>query len=236
MRVVIPDSHLQVRKLDKIFNEWYNDSNTIIMLGDFPDDFGDSTKQTLDMMIWLEKALDLPNVIALIGNHDLSFMVKPSRCSGWTREKQNVIDPFIPKMRKKMQFFHYEVIGDRQFLISHAGLHPRFLPPLLDLEKLPEFLEEESKFAKECLVTEFPHWFFHAGMSRGGPYPVGGPLWMDWSEFKPIDGLNQLIGHSRGTKVRKKMGQFSENYCLDTHLNHFATIDDDGNVEIHEVK
>lgn len=235
MIIVIPDSHLQIRKLDFIFNEWYNDSNTIVMLGDEFDDFGDSPRQNEEMARWLSKALDLPNVVSLIGNHTLSYMVKPSRCSGWSQAKQNVIDPFLPKMKEKMKFFYHTIVNDKQFLLSHAGLHPRFLPARLDLEDLPSFLEDESTVARECLTTEFPHWFFHAGMSRGGPYPVGGIMWMDWDEFTPIEGLNQLTGHTRGQTVRKKAGMFSENYCLDTHLCHFAEINDVGDVIIHKI-
>ncbi len=59
---------------------------------------------------------------------------------------------------------------------------------------------------------------------------------MDWDEFEPIEGLNQLVGHTRGKTVRQKKAMFSENWCADTHLNHFLQIDDEGQVIVHEIK
>jgi hypothetical protein len=37
----------------------------------------------------------------------------------------------------------------------------------------------------------------NVGASRGGYDRVGGPLWLDWSrEFRPVAGLNQIVGHT----------------------------------------
>ena len=44
----------------------------------------------------------------------------------------------------------------------------------------------------------------HVGPSRGGYDRVGGPLWLDWSrEFRPIAGLNQIVGHTPAKGVAR---------------------------------
>jgi hypothetical protein len=62
------------------------------------------------------------------------------------------------------------------------------------------------------------------GEDRGGLQKLGGPLWMDWDTFVPIPGINQMVGHSAGSEVRKKIGVKSQNYCLDRKSASVAAI------------
>ena len=58
------------------------------------------------------------------------------------------------------------------------------------------------KFVKEKeanleLSVGNSHWFYRAGHARYGDQKLGGIVWLDWDlEFKPIEGLNQIVGHT----------------------------------------
>jgi hypothetical protein len=80
------------------------------------------------------------------------------------------------------------------------------------------------------------------GRGRGGIARVGGVVWADWNtEFVPIEGLNQVVGHTPGDVVRTKMLRNKEgrivsaNHNLDTHLNHVILVLEDGTFQIERV-
>ena len=55
-------------------------------------------------------------------------------------------------------------------------------------------------------------------------------------EFEPVEGLNQIVGHTRDITIREKTTQNSRNYCVDTHLNHVVLVNDDGTIAIEPVE
>ena len=80
------------------------------------------------------------------------------------------------------------------------------------------------------------------GRGRGGNSRVGGVVWLDWDrEFKAIEGLNQIVGHTPGDGVRTVMLRddtgliVSANYNIDTHLNHVILVMEDGTFQIERV-
>jgi hypothetical protein len=95
-----------------------------------------------------------------------------------------------------------------------------------------------------------------AGMGRGGPLPVGGITWQDWHrEFRPFSNISQIVGHtpthnpiivdaafnaihpSEGALdtglVYHIAPDVSYNINIDTHLNHFLTIEN-GKITIYK--
>lgn len=102
-----------------------------------------------------------------------------------------------------------------------------------------------------------------AGWDRGGIYRHGGMNWVDWNSLSPIKGVNQIVGHSihrvpqvlvqkvgggfvkqdvtEYYEIRGKASSFDDNYVLsisydiDTHLNHYAVIED-GNIDIFHIE
>ena len=71
-----------------------------------------------------------------------------------------------------------------------------------------------------------------AGEDRGGAQYFGGPLWMDWDNLMPIPGINQIVGHTPDSAVRKKITRKSRNYCLDVRNGSVAAILSDGKLKI----
>jgi hypothetical protein len=122
-----------------------------------------------------------------------------------------------------------------EWLCSHGGIHPSLLHPFLGFDKASLLaLEEEALWKLRYCQQVTP--FIAAGRGRGGPARVGGVDWLDWeTEFIPINGLNQIVGHSNGKEVRVKKGLDSVNYCVDTHLHHIVEVFEDGSLKIKKV-
>ena len=238
MIVAIPDVHTQYEKAQKILDNWDNPANEIIFLGDYFDDFNDSVEINVQTAKWVLSKITDKNKTFLLANHDMSYFVAPARCSGWTCDKQNALDFFIKDSRTSLfQFYKLMNIAGQQTLFSHAGLHPHHLPAHFDLKNLDQFLSSQEQAAKGCMKYDDMHWFYHAGRARGGRYSYGGLTWLDWEdEFEPIEGLSQIVGHTRNWNVRKKEAKDSVNICLDTHLNNYLTIDENtGETTIYEI-
>jgi hypothetical protein len=97
---------------------------------------------------------------------------------------------------------------------------------------------------------------FAAGWDRGGLHRNGGMTWVDWRNLAPINGINQIVGHSTHTipevLIQKEGGALSKkdviehyklqsklvksnigdskylsvSYNLDTNSNHYMVIED----------
>lgn len=53
-------------------------------------------------------------------------------------------------------------------------------------------------------IAGIPDSLFGAGIDQDGAQGVGGPLWLDWASLVPIPGINQIVGHTLGSNVRRK--------------------------------
>ena len=225
----------------------------VIFLGDYWDDFGDSTSGAIKMAMYLRQLIEEhPDWVYLLGNHDMAY-IYPSNdfelwCSGNTHEKRRAIRAILSQYHfDKFKLFHFE----QGYLFSHAGIHYQSVGNVLNYptdQQIPA-LGKLCKDTLENIKVGLTHPILGAGRSRGGDYPVGGITWLDWHEFDPIDGINQIVGHTPNVQPRIAYNDVKEfyftadqvsnpyvdsmNYCLDTHNNHYAFIED-GKVTIHE--
>lgn len=228
--LIIPDIHHKVKIVEAILYKEAPDK--VIFLGDWFDDFGDNTDISEATAVWLTKRMDKhPEDVFLWGNHDTSYGF-PSRetyCSGFSEAKMHAIrDAMTSKHWDKFVFTHWE----ESWLFSHAGLtapHISGAPK----DDLKGWLEGQEAQAQLKLRSSQLHWFFQAGMSRGGRAPFGGVTWCDVSEFIPTANVNQVFGHTPqsrvwkfDTKRRKGAILSSDNYCIDTHLWHYGLMID----------
>ncbi len=235
--LVIPDIHHKVKVVDTILYKEAPDR--VIFLGDWFDDFNDDDMLSRTTTAWLTCRMDRhPEDIFIWGNHDThyGFPSRETMCSGFSEVKMYAIREVMTSRHwDKFKFIHWE--GD--WLFSHAGL----TAPHIDgapKDDLRGWLEWQENQAQIQLRSSRPHWFFQAGVSRGGRAPFGGVNWCDVNEFLPIDGVNQVFGHTPqprpwkyDTKRRKKTTVNSDNYCIDTHLWHYGVLVD-GNFSISE--
>lgn len=215
--LLIPDIHTHVDIAIKMIQSEPHDR--AIFLGDWFDEFGDDQDIAAKTATRLEAAIEgRKDDIFLLGNHDVMYLFSESSavtaCSGFTEAKARAIRAAIDIKKVRERFRLYTEIDG--YFISHAGLHPFHDKYMLrhNPETILAMLAE-GKVA-QCL---------RAGVSRGGNIRVGGIDWLDWNEFEPIPGMNQICGHTPAAEVRYREGKDSKNWCIDTQLRHYAVID-----------
>ena len=258
--IVISDIHQRHQKVQKLLDSMEFDR--CILLGDHFDDFGDSPEDARQTAIWLkEKIFTDPRFVVLFGNHDYAYVFsynQNTRCSGYSEAKRAAIFSVLSydEIIAHVKFFHVE----DGFLFSHAGVtnsvwkEMQMAEPdgvkLLDV--LPKWVKRSFDGVRTLTATPM----FDCGWSRGGRSQYGGMIWADWSEFSPVAGVNQIVGHTPHdvpeVAVKLSSGDVryynanewvlnkeavlakqvtSINYALDTHSHHFAIITD-GDVEL----
>jgi hypothetical protein len=228
--VIVPDVHNKVKKVERILLKEVPDR--VIFLGDWFDDFGDTVEDNQATARWLVNRMDKhPEDIFLWGNHDTHY-ANPCRetvCSGFTKDKHiGITDMMSLKHWDRFDFIFWE----GQWLFSHAGVTaPHFSGAPKD--DLKGWLENQQMQAQMRLRSSKPHWFFQAGMARGGRAPFGGVNWCDITEFIPTDNVSQVFGHTPrrepwkyDTNRRNKVTVNSENYGIDTHLEYYGVLVD----------
>ena len=222
--LVIPDVHHKIDRAEDILNNAPHER--VVWLGDFFDDFGDSPNIAVRTAVWLKQRIDSTEDVFLLGNHDAMYFwpnVPELRCSGYSAPKAMVIESAIDLEKYRRRFILYAEVG--KWLLSHAGLHPQFGTSVSELAPA-------TAQAIAYLENGSMHALLAAGWSRGGDQQYGGITWLDWSELIPIDGVNQIVGHTPGNSIRRRHTLASSNMCLDTNLAHYAIISKHGDVKI----
>lgn len=202
--LIIPDIHLRWKQAEDIIASVKHDE--VIFLGDYFDDFGDTPDMISETCEWLAASVKKPNRIHLFGNHDVhyAFTYRTFCCSGYEQWKYFLIYDSLPRDTwDHVKWYH---ILDDTWLLTHAGLHKSNLPKDIRalhtdrpkfLQEIANYLDVEIKEGFRKAANNTGSWIFNAGASRGGFNKVGGISWCDYqSEFHPIKGLNQIVGHT----------------------------------------
>jgi hypothetical protein len=256
--LIIPDVHERLDRLEQAMRH-IKKADRYIFLGDWFDTFKKFDEQRLKSvchfivsMIGDAKTLDISTW--LLGNHDCHYFFNNLgfQCSGFDWNKKALIKNLIPRQIIE-RFQIYQKVGG--YVLSHAGFHT----DNLDILNPPAL---QAQLIEQCLRGNYPR-AFESGRARGGYAKLGGPTWLDWNhEFRHIDGMPQIVGHTQTDIPRRahesgcpmKMvsadsawghapvemsGSCSCNpsYCIDTSLRHVAILDDITNkVEILDVE
>lgn len=257
----MPDIHCQYKIAEQILTEVAHDQ--AVMLGDYFDSWNDTVQDNIDTAHWLVESLQVPNRIHFFGNHDLAeYFGGPFRCSGYTAEKSAAIVPIIKDYVKHLKFYHYEqgfLFTHAGFtwplfkaLCSKYHLTCKYRETRI--ETVLECLQLASEDAWENAVNGGCSKLLAAGWDRGGSERHGGIVWCDSNSLQPIPNITQVFGHTNhyvpdviyiDSKNPQSIGRevydqyvrpadlLSENYCIDTGLRHYATIEN-GELAIHE--
>lgn len=198
----------------------------VIFIGDYLDSFDksrDDQLKTLDIV--LTAARDREDVVALMGNHEMSYLSDRHQCSGFTNDfYTRLMSDFEPGVTYLQAMSRYlePWAFDEGFLISHAGVSQRFL-------------NENECTLEDALAN--PRLWDKIGSTRGlgAPPHCGGIFWCDWNhEFEPIDDVPQIVGHTRA-KMAGQIQQKGNSYNIDcvAHNYNVAVVGciDDGKFE-----
>lgn len=236
--LIISDVHQEVEKLDKIINSESADIN--LCLGDwFDSHFADSDEACERTAHYIKKFVANPKNITLFGNHDLHYFFdnKFAYCSGFENRKRDIIDSVFGNDKEEVisRFGWFQFVDE--YLCTHAGLWKGFIGPMVSgPETLADYLYSQSLDCSIKLRSNQAHWFFGAGLSRGGSQKKGGLVWLDFDrEFGPIDWLPQIMGHTY--RKRGEIATFpkTKNYCIDTNLSQWLSVMN-GQIQIKKFK
>jgi hypothetical protein len=217
--LVISDIHNKHKVAQRIIESVAHDQR--VFLGDYFDDFGDKPSDARDTAIWLKNV----EGIKIMGNHDLPYCWGDNpnlACSGYTVYKRIAINDVLDIYDWNKMVGFALVDG---WLLSHAGFQPAMLALTdgkLDIPKM----EEEWIKAKIAANNGTRHTWHKVSRYRGGRDATSGPFWCDWREFRPTEGVNQIVGHTPDILPRCDNSYLSTNHCIDTHLHHYGMIDD----------
>jgi len=254
--LVISDIHLNFIRAQRVIESVPHDK--LVLTGDYFDAYGATVTQTENTAIWLkENILHNPKCVALLGNHDTTYVFNNMNfaCSGYSPSYQEVINKvFNDEDRSRFGVYHI----DQGFAFSHAGLTNQLSKQLSAKfaknkgeTTLAFFADIMSLCAKDAIrnAKEGKNaLLFSAGWDRGGLNKDGGINWVDWDNFSPINGVNQIVGHSirrvpqilvqykGGGYIKQDVTEYYKNksnketlsisYDLDTHLNHYGVVED----------
>ena len=190
--LVIGDIHHRTKLADVVLKKHAGRYNQIVFLGDYFDAYGDSPDLMRQTCHWLAGSIQLPNRIHLLGNHEVPYFLpahSQAKCPGWTPEKQQLFEQ--ERSNLPLESFNLTACLGPWFL-SHAGI-PEVHVLGRDSVALSNRIEAEFGRVRSGENS----WIFDRGTARGGTAKIGSLLWQDWSrEFRPVAGLNQIIGHT----------------------------------------
>jgi len=250
--VVMADVHNYIDTAQFILDS--EDADEYVFLGDIFDSFFDTEHIALKTAKWLETILNRDDCVVTWGNHDVPYrytMNKWASCPGFNHEKCRAINSAIHYLWDKFKWY-YKTQG---WYISHAGLHEDiFCHPVKGFsdEELDKVIEKGITHLNSGVDANHCRMGLRMGFGR-----VGGCTWADWDEFKPIEGVNQIVGHTPHACARVKYLKkhrsshkqisiinsifenqkpsddkiLSLNYCIDCGGHKYAVIQD-GKVEI----
>lgn len=233
--LIIADVHQNFAYVDACLKE---DFDRVVFLGDWLDTYrpidGErilSVEKTCLRINDLFKSLG-DKAVWLFGNHDLAYFATYTRtghapkgnpywCGGYTRNKACTFNKRIdPEWIRGCEL----CVGVGPYMLSHAGFSERFLSPYREPWDSAEATYIKWQVERDYALRSQFHWIGEAGKCRGGDFSSGSPIWLDWDEeFKPIEGMLQIVGHTNsGGAVHKPK---DHSYCLDEDGSCYAIWD-----------
>ena len=240
--LILSDIHHRRARAQSIIDKVPHDE--LVLLGDYFDNYNDTVQDAVDTAEWLtEKILGKPNTFAMIGNHDAAYVFPQNLhlyCKGHSHEKSDAINKVLTSEYKdKLKVYHIT----QGYVCSHAGLtNQKWKEYSAKFDQKPEqtylqFFDEVMSYFVQLDIRRARYnenaELFAAGWDRGGTSRYGGMNWVDWRNLAPINGINQIVGHSTYAipqiLIQKEGGALSkkdvtEHYKLQANIEKYKLI------------
>jgi predicted phosphodiesterase len=197
--LVIPDLHGKVEVAKWALDFSAKEGLNLVFLGDYLDSFDRSIPEQYDTLRLVLDAVNDDDVIALMGNHELSYLNPRMQASGFTPG----LDAHLMSQKNEMRLKLWNDVFQDGFLLTHAGLSLAALQAN-KIDNIQAYLDSDH--------------IYDIGWARGGSKDIGGIFWCDWNEeFEGIEGVNQMFGHTASTDIRREIlaDANSKNFCID---------------------
>ena len=201
--VFVGDIHGRVEDVERALGR----DGLKVFVGDFVDSYNrviTDQRKCLDLVL---DAIDRGEARAIFGNHELSYLRQHHRCSGWNGAMHHIMQEYRDRIMQKFEPF---VLLEDRILVTHAGLTGHIW------ERFDCTLDNIADTLRQWWPQDGSpmHWI---GGIRGGSELWGGPFWCHFpNEFKPVEGLVQIFGHTSGYDIRSE----GINYCIDNSRRH----------------
>lgn len=217
--LIIPDIHNRTDVVDAIMKQ--DACDEAVFLGDYFDSFGGTVDDALRTARWLKARLWLPGWHFLMGNHEAQYRWPKSPwhiTNAYSADKQDAIDSVLNDADWRRMLF---AVQRENWWMTHAGMHPGlFVHPVLGFEpgrtwEIFHRAEFEAHAGIHTPITD--------EQRANGGFPSG-PLWLRWRNFVPVEGVNQVVGHTFQEEPARVDGVESENWNLDTNSQFYAIL------------
>lgn len=219
--LVIPDIHGRSFWKKALKTEEYQH---VVFLGDYLDpyayedlDFSDGIEQLEEVISF---KLEHPqNTTLLLGNHDLSYLfpseIEASRHDYWN---EDLVRRMLREHLDCFQLAFLLPISGRQFLFSHAGIHPGWVNSHADLfgadTPLEELVVKINRLLQEG-SADFVNALGEVSEFRCGPNLYGSMIWADVDEYEDLafpSDIYQVFGHTQQSEFPVITAHYA---CLD---------------------
>lgn len=217
--LVCGDLHTKIRIFEDV-KAISSKFEKVVFMGDYVDDWNvmpEVSYNLLERLVeWKKQEPD--KVVLLWGNHDLSeWYGGRFECAGFTKYGHSLLRGFFDK---NYQFFQLAFAWNT-CLFTHAGLTKKWcedarIGDFCQAEEYAQVLND--KFAPTPRPSKNVLKLSSAGYMRGGIYAPS-PIWADKIELlqDPVDGLNQVVGHTPVSRVMREQVGSAELVFCDTH-------------------
>lgn len=223
-----------------------NDKCHAVFLGDYHDPYGfegitkdESIDNFVDIIEFAKANKGL--VTLLLGNHDLTYYNNGKWTVGADRIDHDNYAKLASLFSENEELFKLSYtysINGRDFLVTHAGVHPVWAKDNLNMDtvnmspsdisnKINELFENNDKELCKALKC--------VGYSRGGIDNVGSMVWADCHDFEGIQTkYTQIFSHTQQLKAVKSDKSLlgiawvpdkpyitGTNVCIDCHDNFY---------------
>ncbi len=203
--LVWPDVHHRTQTLKTVLKNLGEGFDKRIFLGDWFDNWNDTPQHARNAAECVKELLCDPRNVFIEGNHDTAYRYNhPSYfINGCTLEKWKAINSVLNRFDWD-RFKLYEIQDG--FVCSHAGMCKEvFSHPIEGVTYV--YLEEQCQRAVEAMRSHIIHPVYYDGTDNGGKQPYSGITWLRWGKFRPLSGINQIVGHTILDKSEVRYGR-----------------------------